>query len=303
MRKCWQVFIALFLLTFLIVIFQPLAYAGSEDSSVPNDPQSYLFYIGFSLLFIFFVFWANKKSLLANHDICSSVVLFLFLLLTCWGGLKLFTGTLSQEYFKLVFPASLAILAGYYNLLQSIKTDKVKKALEYIDKWDSSELIGCRKNLLNIVDPDNTANIISLINLADYMEKSRETPSNAMAKVIAKNSNIKTDLRVISNYWEKIYILLDRDLVDKSILEEAFCSMYKTRYAPICLAFLDYLESLSQGNKEMGIHLKRLKNDLKSKLWGKKRTSIYYIMLLISIILTLVLVNAMVKCIIHSNSG
>lgn len=265
MRKYWRVFIAFFLSTFLIAMIQSLAYAITNNPgsqivfNIPHDLQSACFVIGSIFLLVFFCFWANKFDWLLNHHIWSTCVLALLLLFTGWGGLTFFGSDL-REYLKFVFPVALGILGGYYSSLQSIKKSKIEKALEYIDKWDSSELKEHRENILyknnfSKANPPTT-------DLIDYVKQSGQT---GMKEAIIEVPSLRFDLRVICNFWEKIFILLDNNIADKKILKTAFYSLYTERYSGICNSFLDYLEPTptQERYKEMKDHLKQLKEDPK----------------------------------------
>jgi hypothetical protein len=268
---------------------QSLAHAANNSGSqvvfnIPHDLQSFCFVIGSIFLLIFFGFWANKSDYLVGNQSLSTCGLAILLLFTCWGGLSFFGSDL-REYIKFVFPVALGILGGYYSSLQSIKRSNIEKALEYIDKWDSSELKEHRENILykntfpkqNPNPPTTQPTTAStaypttpVTDLIDYVKKSGQT---GLSGAIQDYPSLKFDLRVICNYWEKIFILLNNNIADKKILKTAFYSLYTERYSFICITFLEYLEnSQPQPNQvryeEMKDHLRKLKEE--PKQWNYK---------------------------------
>ncbi|MBD2288987.1 hypothetical protein H6F92_09280 [Microcystis wesenbergii FACHB-1317] len=83
-----------------------------------------------------------------------------------------------------------------------------------------------------------------------------------MNTVIPAKTQIRFDLRIICNFWEKIYILLDNNLADKSILSEAFRDLYQQKYYQVCTKFLVYLSSREgEPNTAMSTHLNNLRNN------------------------------------------
>lgn len=83
-----------------------------------------------------------------------------------------------------------------------------------------------------------------------------------MNTVIPAKTQIRFDLRIICNFWEKIYILLRNNLADKSILLEAFRDLYQQKYHRVCTNFLGYLSSTkSEANTAMSEHLNNLMNN------------------------------------------
>jgi hypothetical protein len=271
-------------------MIQSLAYAANNSGSqvvfnIPHDLQSLCFVIGSILLLIFFGFWANKSDNLVENQTFSTCGLAILLLFTSWGGLAFFGSDL-REYIKFVFPVVLGILGGYYGSLQSIKKSKVEKALEYIDKWDSSELKEHRENILykntfpkpNPAPPTTESTTVSAAPtkptpLTDLIVYVKQSGQSGLSDAIKDYPSLKFDLRVICNYWEKIYILLNNNIADKKILKTAFYSLYTERYSEICIPFLEYLaESEPQHSqaryKEMKDHLRKLKQE--PKQWNYK---------------------------------
>lgn len=194
---------------------------------------------GLLFLLVFYFTWMNQQDCFIQKQIPSMIILFALLCLASVGGVLIFFDNFF-EYLGLILPVFLGIIGGFYASLksveatqESIKTAKIEKALEYINKWDSTELQTPRRETSS---PENT----------DY-------------------SQIEFDMRIICNFWEKIYILLDNNLVDKSILSEAFRDLYQQKYHRVCTNFLKYLsDEKSEANTAMSEHLNNL-ND--SETW------------------------------------
>ena len=299
MKRYWQLFFALFSLTFLIVVDQKPSFAMEQFiNNAWNYPQmDSVFLVLCFALFLYFCLWASKIDILINHHILSTIILAVFLLFTCLSGSAVFKS--NKDYWTLIFPVAFGILGGYYSSLQSIKTAKIEKALEYISKWDSSELQSHRNNLLSVKIPkpktsdsnniDNPNNNISLAKYLDNQVKENQTQiktnqdpnskkdeilGTAIKEIIQENNNIDLSLRVMSNFWEKIYVLLHHNLIYKDILYEVFYCMYKAKYAQSCQAYLSYLSSSdylsSSENQEMINSMKNNLRELENKnKWGK----------------------------------
>jgi hypothetical protein len=288
------------------------------------------------LLFIF-IAWSGQKNWLIKDKDCWTLGLMILLFIVSCGGFQFFSNSFNiKDYIGFVFPICLGIVGGFYSSLQSIKTAKIEKALQYIDKWDSSEVQTHRSNLLlstfnflqsptgTTVDPNSTGNSTRMTkkNLIDEIKELRlgeingiivtpeeigeleeennkkkypsteekeqelENKKTALKKenlekktvgkddrriqsmkiAISKNSKIKINLRIICNFWEKLYIVLEYQLAEKSILKETFYGLYQDRYIDVCLSFLQYLAlEENEETSEMQKHLRQLGSE---PIWG-----------------------------------
>ncbi|MFN9671049.1 MAG: hypothetical protein ACK552_00110 [Microcystis sp.] len=191
----------------------------------------------------------NQQDCFIQNQIPSMIILFVLLCLASVGGVLIFFDNFF-EYLGLILPVFLGIMGGFYASLksveatqESIKTAKIEKALEYINKWDSTELQTPRRETSDFVHQINNGN-------------------NDISGLITKKPQIEFDMRIICNFWEKIYILLRNNLADKSILLEAFRDLYQQKYHRVCTNFLGYLSSTkSEANTAMSEHLNNLMNN------------------------------------------
>ncbi|REJ42040.1 MAG: hypothetical protein DWQ54_14135 [Microcystis flos-aquae TF09] len=275
--------------------------------------------LGLLFLLVLYFRWMNQQDWFIQHQIPSMIILLGLLCLASVGGVLIFFDNFF-EYLGLILPVFLGIIGGFYASLksveatqESIKTAKIEKALEYINKWDSTELQTPRRETADFVHQINTtAHAISAImaaipdhpnpptqddirnavrnnapGISAVMGRAIEeaigeafTRSGStqvvdgvgrvveysilreMNTVIPAKTQIRFDLRIICNFWEKIYILLDNNLADKSILSEAFRDLYQQKYYQVCTKFLVYLSSREgEPNTAMSTHLNNLRND------------------------------------------
>lgn len=271
---------------------------------------------GLLFLLVFYFTWMNQQDWFIQHQIPSMIILFVLLCLASVGGVLIFFDNFF-EYLGLILPVFLGIMGGFYASLksveatqESIKTAKIEKALEYINKWDSTELQTPRRETSDFVHQINTtAHAISAIitaipngpnsptqddikiavrndapGVSEVIRRAIEeaigeafTSSEStqvvvgvrrvvedsilreMNTVIPAKPQIEFDLRIICNFWEKIYILLDNNLADKSILSEAFRDLYQQTYYQVCTKFLVYLSPREgEANTAMSTHLNNL---------------------------------------------
>lgn len=204
---------------------------------------------GLLFLLVFYFTWMNQQDCFIQNQIPSMIILFVLLCLASVGGVLIFFDNFF-EYLGLILPVFLGIMGGFYASLksveatqESIKTAKIEKALEYINKWDSTELQTPRRKTSDFVHQINTG-------------------KNAISVLITYKPQIEFDMRIICNFWEKIYILLRNNLADKSILLEAFRDLYQQKYHRVCTKFLKYLsDEKSEANTAMSEHLNNLMNN------------------------------------------
>jgi hypothetical protein len=125
---------------------------------------------GLLFLLVFYFTWMNQQDWFIQHQIPSMIILFVLLCLASVGGVLIFFDNFF-EYLGLILPVFLGIMGGFYASLksveatqESIKTAKIEKALEYINKWDSTELQTPRRETSDFVHQINTtAHAISAI--------------------------------------------------------------------------------------------------------------------------------------------
>lgn len=203
---------------------------------------------GLLSLLVFYFRWMNQQDWFIQRQIPSMIILFALLCLASVGGVLIFFDNFF-EYLGLILPVFLGIIGGFYASLksveatqESIKTAKIEKALEYVNKWDSTELQTPRRETSDFVHKINTG-------------------KNGISDSTTDYSQIEFDMRIICNFWEKIYILLGNNLADKSILSEAFRDLYQKKYHQVCTNFLKYLsDEKSEANTAMIEHLNNLNN-------------------------------------------
>jgi hypothetical protein len=83
------------------------------------------------------------------------------------------------------------------------------------------------------------------------------------------NYKLEFALRTISNFWEKMYIVLKSDLADRDTLRDAFLELYEDKYFKVCRAFLGYLKPKELSLSTVGRMEEHLK-DLKAKLMPRQ---------------------------------
>jgi hypothetical protein len=281
MRKHWYTFLFLSIFIFQIVITQPFAYAKlvsvnivDAANTAPNscifaiaDVAVVIYSIASIILLFLFITWCREEDYLIKYKNEWTVGLGVLLAIVSSCGFQFLCKDFSlKDYLGFIFPICIGILGGFYGSLQVTETAKIKKALEYIDKWDSSELQPHRSNIITptnlikeINDYQNTEDALAIITTAIKGDNQ-----------IKANPQIEFDLRFICNFWEKIYILLSRNQVDKTILKEAFCKLYKDKYSKVCNTFLVYLEEGSISQLTITGEIKKHLDELiRESIWGK----------------------------------
>jgi hypothetical protein len=274
MRKYWYTFIVLVLVEFQIVISQSSADAKpvivNMVDAVKNTPNScnlaisdvavVIYAIASIILLFLFIAWCREEDCLIKYKAEWTVGLGVLLAFISSCGFQFLCKDFSvKDYLGFVFPICIGIIGGFYGSLQATETAKIKKALECIDKWDSSELQPCRSN------------IITPVNLIEQINDCQNAADRLviMTTAIKANPQIEFHLRVICNFWEKIYILLSRNQVEKTILKEAFYKLYKDKYSNVCNTFLAYLEPGSISQSTTGEIKKHLDKLIGESIWGE----------------------------------
>jgi hypothetical protein len=182
-------------------------------------------------------------------------------------------------YATFIIPIILGTLGGFYGSLESLRTSKLDKALDYIKHWDSSDLQTHRKNLESFIDDINN-NQIPEPNSNwpnNILISCNQAQKNVLETIRNFNDDQKFSLVVICNFWENLYLLLDNNLIATQIIKNAFKDLYLTRFYIICYIGLGFdeksiewdnsnslnLNRVSQKKSKMSNNLRALKNLLK----------------------------------------
>jgi hypothetical protein len=289
MRKRWYVFIALALVVFQIAVTQPFAYAANPveitkvntvSTGFISDAMSFIqaniAYVAILIaLFGIFIAWAMQSDILIKHRPWWTFGLAVLLGLASYESFQFFPTDLAS-YFVFILPVCLGLLGGFYSSLQSIGTAKIQKALEYIDKWDSADLQKHRQAVISTKIIQKVNDSKANKNRINEETKTEEDVEIEIVRaaietkdegtgMVEINSDLDFALRTISNFWEKMYIVLNSDLADRATLQDAFRELYEDKYFKVCRAFLGYLESKKSSPSTVGKmeeHLSKLKAKL-----------------------------------------
>jgi hypothetical protein len=234
--------------------------------------QSNIAYVAILIaLFGIFIAWAMQSDFLIKNRPFWTIGLAILLGFASYESFQFFPNDLTS-YFVFIFPVCLGLLGGFYSSLQSIGTAKIQKALEYIDKWDSADLQKHRQTVIskkfvkkvNDVATNNNLESENIKKEQEIVERAIETKHEG-TKEIEINYDLEFALRTISNFWEKMYIVLASNSADRATLQDAFHELYEDKYFKVCRAFLGYLKSKESSRSTVGKmeeHLGKLKAKL-----------------------------------------
>jgi hypothetical protein len=197
---------------------------------------------GILLLLGFYYFWLNQKDLFIQNQEWSIFWLFIFLLIAAVGVFLLFSKDKFLESLGLILPIFLGLIGGFYASLKSIESTRVTKAFEYFDKWDSEELQKRRITLLREVRGiQDRIEELRGQSLSEQDIVEARTLMNRIKDINQEELNIS--VRVVSNFWEKVYFLLQNGLADKKILKDAFKELYQREFSEVCQFGLNVLDN------------------------------------------------------------
>lgn len=231
------------------------------------------------LLFLWLIreeclFWefTNLQITIRSYQFFS-VLLIGFLALISWNLYSWFNLDNPVEYIAFITPAILTVAGGFYASLEAIYSARVEQAIEYMDKWDSNELQQRRITFINEFAPQKAAIRNSLTHPQDPVSDELITLINNIVNTTI-NADPNMSLKVVSNFWEKIYFLLNYRLADKKLLREAFQSLYQDEFSQACIfglkvldGFLSLENSHLQNNNQTSDMIKHLENLNKDKTW------------------------------------
>jgi hypothetical protein len=227
------------------------------------------------MLFGIFIIWSRQDDFIIKQRLWWTIGLAVLLVLASCEGFQ-FSQTDFASYVVFILPVCLGLLGGFYSSLQSIGTAKIQKALEYIDKWDSADLQKHRQTVISTKIIQKVNDSKANKNCINEETKTEEDVEIEIVRaaietkdegtgMVEINSDLDFALRTISNFWEKMYIVLNSDLADRATLQDAFRELYEDKYFKVCRAFLGYLESKKSSPSTVGKMEEHL-NKLKAKL-------------------------------------
>jgi hypothetical protein len=238
----------------------------------------FLHLLGYGLSFLIYILWIQSKDWLINHRGCWTFFLTISLFVSSLLLSRFFSNNLAA-YFTFIIPIILGTLGGFYGSLESLRTSKLDKALDYIRHWDSSDLQTHRKNLESFIDdinktqmPEPKDNLLNSILIT-----CNQNQKTVLETIRNFNDDQKFSLVVICNFWENLYLLLDNNLIATQIIKNAFKDLYLTRFYTICYIGLRFdeqsiewdkstplrLNTVSQKQSKMSKNLRALKDLLK----------------------------------------
>jgi len=101
-----------------------------------------------------------------------------------------------------------AMFVNSKQISEKIEFDKIENSFELLKDWDNSSLLGARKYTRKI-------------------KKERTTISdNELLKKIEEDLDLEHSLVMTFNFWEQVYLSIDKGRVDDSILQTAFKDIY-----------------------------------------------------------------------------
>lgn len=241
----------------------------------------FLHLLGYGLSFLIYILWIQSKDWLINNRGCWTILLTISLIISALLLSRLFSNHLAA-YATFIIPIILGTLGGFYGSLESLRTSKLDKALDYIRHWDSSDLQPHRQTLETFIDkaieaqiPGPTDNFLNIDNT--LISCSRDDQKEVLEEIRNFDNDQKFSLVVICNFWENLYLLLDNNLIATQIIKNAFKDLYISRFYTICyigLRFdeqsiawdnsnLRHLNTVSQKQSKMSKNLRALKDLLK----------------------------------------
>jgi len=101
-----------------------------------------------------------------------------------------------------------SMLINSKQISQKIEFDKIENSFELLKDWDNSSLLEARKYTRQI-------------------KKERQTISDdKLLEKIKEDLDLEHSLVMTFNFWEQVYLSINKDRVDSSILEIAFKDIY-----------------------------------------------------------------------------
>lgn len=220
----------------------------------------FLHLLGYGLSLLIYIFWIQSKDWLINNRGCWTILLSISLIISALLLSRVFSNNLAA-YATFIIPIILGTLGGFYGSLESLRTSKLDKALDYIRHWDSSDLQTHRKNLESFIDninntkiPEPTDNLINTNNILISCAPDQKT---VLETIDSFNEDQKFSLVVICNFWENLYLLLDNNLIATQIIKNAFKDLYLTRFYTICYIGLRFDEESIAWDESNPLHLKK----------------------------------------------
>jgi hypothetical protein len=216
-------------------------FRGRNSNPLIDWSDNILLYIlAFGSLLIIYILWIQQSDWLINNRVCWTIFLTIALILSCSLLSRFFIKNIGG-YVTFVIPIIISILGGFYGSLESIKTAKIDKALEYIKHWDSSDLQKHRQNLDPYIDAVKNADLPD-ITRGSRILSCNESQKNALEKIRNFQRDQTFDLIAVCNFCENLYILIKNNLVDEQIIKNAFKDLYQTRFYKVCYLGLRFYE-------------------------------------------------------------
>jgi hypothetical protein len=222
----------------------------------------FLHLLGYGLSFLIYILWIQSKDWLINNRGCWTILLTISLIISALLLSRLFSNHLAA-YATFIIPIILGTLGGFYGSLESLRTSKLDKALDYIRHWDSSDLQPHRQTLETFIDkaieaqiPGPTDNFLNIDNT--LISCSRDDQKEVLEEIRNFDNDQKFSLVVICKFWENLYLLLDNNLIATQIIKNAFKDLYLKRFYIICYIGLRFYEE-SIAWDESNSHSRHLK--------------------------------------------
>lgn len=240
----------------------------------------FLHLLGYGLSLLIYIFWIQSKDWLINNRGCWTILLSISLIISALLLSRVFSNNLAA-YATFIIPIILGTLGGFYGSLESLRTSKLDKALDYIRHWDSSDLQTHRKNLESFIDNINNTQMPepkdNLLDICNTLISCNPEQKEVLEKIRNFDDDKKFSLVVICNFWENLYLLLDNNLIATQIIKNAFKDLYLKRFYKICYIGLRFdeesiawdesnplnLNKVSQKQSKMSKNLRALKDLLK----------------------------------------
>jgi hypothetical protein len=220
-------------------------WINNFDLNLSSNPLLYFFLhlLGYGLSFGIYLLWIKSKDWLINNRGIWTFGLTISLIISSLLLSRFFSNNLAA-YTTFIIPIVLGTLGGFYGSLESLKTSKLDKALDYIRHWDSSDLQTHRKNLESFIDyikntqlPEPKSNWQNNI-----LIRCNQCQKDVLETIRNFDDDKRFSLIVICNFWENLYLLLDNNLIDTQIIKNAFKDLYLTRFYTICYLGLGFDE-------------------------------------------------------------
>lgn len=218
-----------------------------------------LYFLGYGLSFLIYILWIKSKDWLINNRGCWTILLTISLIISALLLSRLFSNHLAA-YATFIIPIILGTLGGFYGSLESLRTSKLDKALDYIRHWDSSDLQRHRQTLETFIELISNAKIPKPTD--NWVNNTLITCDQGQKDVLNTISTFDNDkkfsLVVICKFWENLYLLLDNNLIATQIIKNAFKDLYLKRFYIICYIGLRFYEE-SIAWDESNSHSRHLK--------------------------------------------